>query len=81
MTHITHLNPFLSLKKIYLFLVYFILNELSSNYFLIFEIFIKISSLKSLTVYHPENRKIFYLSRNSTKLFWVTKFHETNLTA
>ena len=44
-------------KTIYLFLVQFILNELSSSHFLTSEIFVKISSLKSLTAYHPENRK------------------------
>ena len=37
--------------------------------------------MKSLTTYHPENRKIFRLSQNSTKLFWVTRFREKNLTA
>ena len=56
-------------KKIYFFSVHFILNELSSSYFLTFEIFVKISSLRSLTTYHPENRKIFRLSQNSTKLY------------
>ena len=44
-------------ETIYLFLVHFILNELSSSHFLTFEIFIKILSLKSLATYHPENRK------------------------
>ena len=76
-----HLVSFLPRKKIYLFSFHFILNELSSSHFLSSEIFVKSSSLKSLTVYHSENRKIFRLSLNSTKLFWVTKFHETNLTA
>ena len=42
---------------IYFFLVQFILNELSSSHFPISEIFVKISSLESLTTYHPENRK------------------------
>ena len=68
-------------EKIYFFLVQFILNELNSSYFLTLEILLKISSLKSLATYHPENRKIFRLSQNSTKLFWVTRFRETNLTA
>ena len=31
--------------------------KLSSSHFLTSEIFIKISSLESLTTYHPENRK------------------------
>ena len=44
-------------ETIYFFSVQFILNELSSSHFLISEIFVKISSLKSLTTYHPENRK------------------------
>ena len=68
-------------KTIYFFSVHFILNELSPNHFLTSEIFVKISSLKSLTAYHPENRKIFRLSQNSMKLLWVTRFRETNLTA
>ena len=55
-------------ETIYLFLVQFILNELSSNHFLTSEIFVKIS-LESLTTYHPENRKKFRLSQNSTKFF------------
>ena len=44
-------------ETIYLFSVHFILNELSSSHFLTFEIFVKISSLKSMATYHPENRK------------------------
>ena len=44
-------------KKIYLFSVQFILNELSSSQFLTFKIFVKISSLESLETYHTENRK------------------------
>ena len=44
-------------ETIYLFLVHFILNELSSSHFLTSEIFLKISSLNSLATYHPENRK------------------------
>ena len=54
--------------------VHFILNELSPSHFLTFEIFVKISSLKSLATYYPENRKIFRLSQNSTKLLWVIRF-------
>ena len=42
---------------IYFFSVHFILNELNPNHFLTSEIFLKILSLKSLTTYHPENRK------------------------
>ena len=68
-------------ETIYFFSVHFILNELNPSHFLTSEIFVKISSLKSLTTYHPENRKIFRLSQNLTKLFWVTSFHEMNLTA
>ena len=41
----------------------------------------KISFLESLATYHLENRKNFHLSQNLTKLFWVTRFRETNLTA
>ena len=67
-------------ETIYFFSVHFILNELSPSHFLTSEIFIKISPLKSLMTYHPENRKIFRLSQNSTKFFWVTRFCETNLT-
>ena len=44
-------------KIIYLFSVQSILNELSLNHFLTFEIFIKISSLELLATYHLENRK------------------------
>ena len=68
-------------EPIYFFSVQFILNELSSSHFLTSEIFVKISSLKSLIAYHPKNRKIFRLSQNSMKLFWVTRFRKTNLTA
>ena len=48
---------FFSPSLSYLFSVQFILNELTSSYFLTFEIFVKISSLESLTTYYPENRK------------------------
>ena len=68
-------------ETIYLFSIHFILNELSPSHFLTFEIFVKISSLESLATYHSENRKNFCLSQNSTKLFWVTRFRETNLTS
>ena len=44
---------------IYFFSVHFILNELSPSHFLTSEIFIKISYLKSLAIYHPENCTIF----------------------
>ena len=56
-------------ETIYLFLVQFILNELSSSHFLTSEIFVKISSLESLATYHSETRKNFLLSQNSTKFF------------
>ena len=81
MVHIGLFGSVSTPKTIYLFSIQFILNELSPSHFLTFEIFVKISSLKSLTAYHPENCKIFHLSQNSTKLFLVTRFHETNLTA
>ena len=68
-------------ENFYFFSVHFSLNELRPNHFPTFEIFVKISSQNSLTAYHPENRKIFCLSQNSTKLFWVIRFRETNLTA
>ena len=42
---------------IYFFVIKFILNELSSSHFLTSEFFVKISSIESLTTYHPENRK------------------------
>ena len=57
-------------KTIYLFSVHFILNELSLNHFPTFEIFIKISSLKSLATYHLENRK---------NILTVSEFDETFL--
>ena len=44
-------------ETIYLILVHFILNELSSSHFLTSDIFLKISSLNSLATYLPENRK------------------------
>ena len=69
------------LETIYFFSIHFILNELSPSHFPTFKIFVKISSLKSLTAYDPENRKILRLPQNSTKFFWVTRFRETNLTA
>ena len=68
-------------ETIYFFSIHFILNEFNPNHFLSFEIFVKILSLESLTTYHPENRKNFRLSHNSTKLFWVIRFRETNLLA
>ena len=57
-------------ETIYLFSVHFILNELSSSHFLTFEIFVKISSLKSLATYHPKNRK---------NILFVSEFDETFL--
>ena len=80
MIHIASFGPVLPRNNL-LFSVHSILNELSPNHFLTFEIFVKISSLESLTTYHPENRKNFRLFHNSTKLFWVTRFRETNLMA
>ena len=44
-------------ETINFFSVQFILNELSSNHFLTFEIFVKILSLESLATHYPENRK------------------------
>ena len=57
-------------KKNYLFSLHFILNELNLSHFLTSKIFVKISSLKSLTAYHPKNRKNIPL---------VLKFNETFL--
>ena len=57
-------------SKIIFFLVHFILNKLSPSHFLTSKIFVKISSLKSLTTYHPENRKNISL---------VSEFDETFL--
>ena len=67
-------------KKNYLFSIQFILTELSSSHFLTSEIFVKISFLESLAVITQKIVKIFRLYQNSTKLFWVTRFRETNLT-
>ena len=81
--YIVHIALFGSVsvsKQFIFFLVHFILNELNPSHFLTSEIFIKILSLKLLTTYHLENRKIFRLSQNSNKLFWVTKFRQKNLT-
>ena len=68
-------------ENFYFFSIHFILNELSPSHFMTSEIFVKISSLKSLATYHPKNRKIFQRSQNLTKLFWITRFRETNSTA
>ena len=54
-------------ETIYLFSVQFILNELSSSYFLTSEVFVKISSLESQETYHPETRK---------KILIVSEFDE-----
>ena len=80
MTHIALFESVFTPKQFNFFSVQFILNELSSSHFLISEIFIKISSLKSLATYHPENHKVFRLSPNSTKLLWVTRLRDRNLT-
>ena len=55
----THISSFKSIYAItiYFFSVQFILIELSSSHFMTSEIFVKISSLKSLATYHPKNRK------------------------
>ena len=42
-------------EPIYLFSIHFILNELSSNHFPTSKIFVKISSLKSLSTLSPRN--------------------------
>ena len=68
-------------EKFYFFSVQFISNKLSSSHFLTSEIFVKISSLKLLATYYPENCKIFRLSQNLTKLLRVIRFCKTNLTA
>ena len=67
-------------KTIYFFSVQFILNERSSSHFMSSEIFVKISSLKSLMAYHLENRKNIPLVSEFDELFWVTRFLETNFT-
>ena len=51
-------------ETIYLFLVQFILNELSLSHFLTSEIFIKISSLTSLATYYPKNSDCLIIRRN-----------------
>ena len=61
-------------ETIYFFSVHFILNELSAIHFLTSEIFVKISSLKSLAAYHPKNRKNFRLSQNLTNFSWSLDF-------
>ena len=68
-----HVSPLLrsifAPKKFISFLIKFILNELSSTNFLTSEIFVKISSLKSLMTHHPENSK-----KNSTVLEFDENF-------
>ena len=54
-------------ETIYLFSIQFILNELNSRDFLTFEIFVKISSLKSLATYPSKTHK---------KILIVSKFNE-----
>ena len=44
-------------ETIYFFSVQFILNQLSPNHFLTFEVFVRTSSLDSLVTYQLENRK------------------------
>ena len=70
MAHITSFEFVSTLKKIIYFSVHFILNELISIHFLTSEIFVKISSLKSLMTYHPKNRK---------NIPFVSEFDETFL--
>ena len=63
-------------ETIYFFLIQFILNELSSIYFLTFKIFAKISSLKSLATYHLENRKNIPTVSEFDKTFlghWISR--------
>ena len=57
-------------ETIYFFSVQFILNELSSNHIMTSDIFVKISTLMSLAIYHPENCK---------NIPTVSKFDETFL--
>ena len=57
------------LETIYFFSVQFILTELISINFLTSEIFVKISSLKSLATYHSENHKNIPIVSDLTKLF------------
>ena len=56
-------------ETIYFFSVQFSLNELSSIHFLTSDIFVKISSLKSLVTYHPKNRKNIYIVSEFDKTF------------
>ena len=70
MAHITSFGSVFTPKQFISFQFNFFLNELSSSHFLTFEIFVKISSLKSLATYHPENRKNILL---------VLEFDETFL--
>ena len=56
-------------ETIYLFLIQFILNELSSSHFPTSKIFVKISFLKSLVTYHPKNRKNIPIVSEFDKLF------------
>ena len=68
-------------KQFIYFSVQFILNELSSIHLLIYDIFVKISSLELLTTYYPETCKKVSIVSEFDKFFSVTRFHETNLTA
>ena len=58
--------------------VQFILNEINLSYFLTPNILIKSCPWESLDVRYPENREKIRLSQNSTKIFWITRFRETN---
>ena len=55
-------------------------NRIFFKYLSFLEIFLKSRFQVSLYTGRLEIRKIFRLSWNSTKLFWVTRFRETNLT-
>ena len=70
MTHFASFGSVYIPKQFLSFQFNFFLNELSSSHFLPSEIFVKISSLKSLMAYHPENREIIPL---------VSEFDETFL--
>ena len=60
--------------------VQFILNELYLSYFLTLEILIKSCPRELLDACYLENCEKILLSRNSTKIFLVTRFRETNPT-
>ena len=59
----------ISVSKQIFFSVQFILNELISSHFLTSEIFIKISSLETLTTFHLETRKTIPIVSKFDEIF------------